>query len=170
MSEQTFHLEGHAKRWYSINQFMDGISNLLGEGVSYVNVYFDDWTQTKFNWSVKPIGFAVIYQHEVKKLSYYDVHKAIPEMEFIQFKESKDKKMSELGNARKLFKLVIKREEDEYKGFPFHKSSIKEANQSIYKRVQKDYDSDRMKYLNELADKCPDEVEDEEEIPDLDFI
>ena len=71
-------------------------------------------------------------------------------MKYIQFKEDKYKKMSELSLDRKLYKLTIFTEEKDYKSFKVHQTFIKEANQGIYNKVIKRYKDDIMK----LSEEC----------------
>ena len=138
-------------RWMSINKFMTAISEFT-EGVKFVTVFFDDFNETKYNWSVKPIGFNLLTD-KAEFLPYYDVHKLIPEMEFIQFKADKNKKMKELSiTQKKLYKLIIEVEEKEFKTFKYHQSFVKEANQSIYSKVLKRCEEDRQKYSEELGE------------------
>ena len=46
-------------RWYSINEFMESINELLDDTI-VINVNFDDWNKTKYNWNVKVIGFSIV--------------------------------------------------------------------------------------------------------------
>ena len=141
------------ERWMSINKFMDSISELTKDATC-VSVFFDDWNENKYNWSIKPIGYNLIINNKATVLSFYDVHKMIPEMEFIQFKADGRKRMKELGNQKKLFKLIIQTEEKEYKTFKYHVSVVREAKQEIYPKMLKKYEEERKKYLDELADNA----------------
>ena len=146
------------KRWVSVNEFMESISELLNDAVA-VNVYFDDWRESKYNWNVKVIGFSIIDKAmKAKAIRYYDVHKLIPEMEFIQFKPNKDRNMKEVNkdNQKKLCKLIIHTEKTPFKGdHYYHRSFIKVVeNEKLYRKLLKEMSEDKVKYTNELAENA----------------
>ena len=158
------------KRWVSINEFMESISDLLNDAVA-VNVYFDDWRESKYNWSVKVIGFSIIDKAmKAKAIRYYDVHKLIPEMEYIQFKGSKDRNMKEINKdyQKKLCKLIIYTEKTAFKeDLYYHRSIVKVVdNKKLYDKLNKEMIEDKIKYDDELADKT--NVKTEDDILDLD--
>ena len=157
-------------RWCSINEFMDSIKELLNDSL-VVNVYFDDWDKNKYGWSVKVIGFSIIDKAmKVKPLRYYEVHKLMPKMEFIQFKANKDRNMKEInkGMTKKLCKLIIYTEKTPFKdGFYYHRSIVKVVdNKKLYDKLIKEMIEDKIKYDDELADKT--NVKTEDDILDLD--
>ena len=160
----------NSSRYYSINKFVNEISELL-KNISpewkFINVYFDDCHKGAYNWSIKPIGFAVILNDKTaKKISYYDVHKLMPEMEFINISESKDRQFSKLPLTKQLHKLIISRETRSYNGHEYHKSFLKDADQSLHQRKLKEYSDDRVRYVNELGES---DIRNEPEI-DIDDI
>ena len=160
-----------AKRWYSINEFMESIKELLNDALA-INVYFDDWRKSKYGWSVKVIGFSIIDKAmKVKPLRYYEVHKIIPEMDFIQFKGNKDRNMKEVSkdNLKKLCKLIIHTEKTAFKeGFYYHRAIVKIVeNEKLHNKLNKEMSEDKVKYVNELGDKAFIKSE-EEDILDLD--
>ena len=158
------------KRWVSVNEFMESISELLNDAVA-INVYFDDWRESKYNWSVKVIGFSIIDKAmKAKAIRYYDVHKLIPEMEYIQFKANKDRNMKEINKdyQKKLCKLIIHTEKTPYKdNHYYHRSLIKVVeNEKLYRKLLKEMSEDKVKFTNELAENA--NIKTEEDL-DLDI-
>ena len=146
------------KRWVSVNEFMESISDLLNDAVA-INVYFDDWKESKYGWNVKVIGFSIIDKAmKAKAIRYYDVHKLIPEMEYIQFKGSKDRNMKEINKdyQKKLCKLIIHTEKTLYKdNHYYHRSLIKVVeNEKLYRKLLKEMSEDKVKFTNELAENA----------------
>ena len=149
---------------------MESISELLNDAVA-VNVYFDDWNEHKFGWSVNVIGFSIIDEaKKVNPIRYYDVHKLIPEMEFIQFKPNKDRNMKEVNkdNQKKLCKLIIHTEKTPFKdGLYYHRSFVKVVeNEKLHRKLLKEMSEDKVKYTNELAENA--NIKTEEDL-DLDI-
>ena len=158
------------KRWVSVNEFMESISDLLNDAVA-INVYFDDWRESKYGWNVKVIGFSIIDKAmKAKAIRYYDVHKLIPEMQYIEFKGSKDRNMKEIIKyyQKKLCKLIIHTEKTPYKGdHYYHRSLIKVVeNEKLYRKLLKEMSEDKVKYTNELAENA--NIKTEEDL-DLDI-
>ena len=159
-------------KWMSINKFMQSINSLMNETTAYVNVYFDDYKKSKFNYSIKPISFSFITEaKKVIKVSYYDIHKIIPEMQYLNLPGSKNKEMEKLELTKRLRKIVIEVKESVYNNIKYHKLYIKEVDQKYYKGMIKDYEDARIKYTNELAKAAMDnENENEDEIDDFEFL
>ena len=146
------------KRWVSVNEFMESISDLLNDAVA-INVYFDDWRESKYGWNVKVIGFSIIDKTmKAKAIRYYDVHKLIPEMQYIQFKANKERNMKEINKdyQKKLCKLIIHTEKTPFKGdHYYHHSFIKVVeNEKLYRKLLKEMSEDKVKYINELAENA----------------
>lgn len=152
-----------AGRFISVNNFIDSIKPLLNN-TKFVNIYFDDWVESQFykgEWNVKFIGFATInMNNECEIIRYYDIHKYLPEAEYIKFKENKDKNMKELPYVRSLFKLVIEVEETEYKNIKYHKSWLKSCDQKLLNKLKRNMSEDRIQIVSEAAEKCEIFVED----------
>ena len=159
------------KRWVSVNEFMESISELLNDSLA-VNVYFVNCDKSKYCWSIEVIGFSIIDKAmKVKPLRYYDVHKLMPKTQYIQFKANKDRNMKEInkGMTKKLCKLIIYTEKTPFKdGFYYHRSIVKVGdNKKLYDKVIKEMIEDKVKYDDELADKT--NVKTEDDILDLDL-
>ena len=158
------------KRLVSVNEFMESISDLLNDAVA-INVYFDDWRESKYGWNVKVIGFSIIDKAmKAKAIRYYDVHKLIPEMQYIQFKANKERNMKEINKdyQKKLCKLIIHTEKTQYKGdHYYHRSFIKVVeNEKLYHKLLKEMSEDKVKFTNELAENA--NIKTEEDL-DLDI-
>ena len=146
------------KRWVSVNEFMESISELLNDAVA-INVYFDDWRESKYGWNVTVIGFSIIDKAmKAKAIRYYDVHKLIPEMQYIQFKANKERNMKEINKdyQKKLCKLIIHTEKTPFKGdHYYHRSFIKVVeNEKLYCKFLKEMSEDKVKFTNELAENA----------------
>ena len=158
------------KRWCSINEFMESIKELLNDAVA-VNVYFDNWFKTKYGWSVKVVGFSIIDKaKKVRPVRYYEVHKIIPEMEFIQFKGGKDKNMKKISKNKSniLYKLIIQTEKTAFKeDLYYHRSIVKVVeNEKLYNKLIKEMIEDKLKYDDETGNNTSNKTEDD--ILDLD--
>ena len=154
-------------KWLSINKFIQSINSLMNETTAYVNVYFDDYKKGKFNYSIKPIGFSFITEaKKVIKVSYYDIHKIIPEMEYLNLPGSKNKEMEKLELTKRLRKIVIEVKESVYNNIKYHKLYIKEVDQKYYKDMIKDYEDSRRKYIDEIARDAPND----EDLADFEFL
>ena len=134
-------------KWMSINKFMNSITEFT-DGARFVVVFFDNFYKTKFNWTIKPIGYNLI-KDKAELIPFSEIQKQVPDMEYIQFREDKNKRMSEIALTKKLYKLIIEVKEKEYKGFKYHQSFVKEANQDIYEKVVKSYEEEKSKALTE---------------------
>ena len=152
---------------------MDEIKDLINNDIVAVNVYFDDFGETRFNnWTIKPIGYSLITSEKKSiPLNNIEIFNLIPEMEFIAFKENIDRQMKKLDVLhKKLYKLVICTEKIPFKKSYYHRAYVLDAPQKLWNKLQKQWKDDRMKRFEEICEKCKETMIDIDETLDSELM
>ena len=164
-----------SEKFIGINKFCDSIKELT-KGYCQIGIYFNDWIESKYykgQYNIKPIGFTLTNtEGKVSYVRFYEIHKYLPEMEFIRFNENKYRKISSeaqgaAGKALKtLFRLIINVEETTSNNFVYHKSKIIKGDDKLTKKLLDNLSEDRIRIVNEAASVIEDDFEIYEEEPE----
>ena len=156
-----------SERFIGINKFCDSIKELTN-GCCQIGIYFNEWVESKYykgQYNVKPIGFTLTdSKGKVSYVRYYEVHKYLPEMEFVKFNENKDRKIDSM--VKTLFRLIVNVEETQSNNIVYHRSKIIKGNDKITKKLLDNLSEDRIRIINEAAEMIEDDFEVYEEEPD----
>lgn len=165
-----------SEKFIGINKFCDSIKELTN-GYCQIGIYFNDWIESKFykgQYNIKPIGFTLTNSEgKVSYVRFYEIHKYLPEMEFIKFNENKYRKLD--SNVKTLFRLIINVEETRSKdsvqgssshNFVYHKSKIIKGDDKLTKKLLDNLSEDRIRIVNEAAATIEDDFEVYDEEPD----
>lgn len=149
-----------SEKFIGINKFCDSIKELTN-GYCQIGIYFNDWIESKFykgQYNIKPIGFTLTNSEgKVSYVRFYEIHKYLPEMEFIKFNENKYRKLDAKAQGaneclvKSLFRLIINVEETRSNNFVYHKSKIIKGDDKLTKKLLDNLSEDRIRIVNESA-------------------
>ena len=150
-------------RFIGVNKFCDAIQELTQNHLQ-IGVYFTDYTRSKFynnEICIKPIGFYLVNSEmKTKYLRYYDVHKYLPNMEYIKFKENCNRKLDDSNKEeRSLHRLIIVVEESVANDIKYHQSKIVDCNSDKLESIVEKYKEDRKKIITEMAYSIEDDFD-----------
>lgn len=156
-----------SEKFIGINKFCDSIKELTN-GYCQIGIYFNDWIESKFykgQYNIKPIGFTLTNSEgKVSYVRFYEIHKYLPDMEFIKFNENKYRKID--SNVKTLFRLIINVEETKNGDLVYHKSKIIKGDDKLTKKLLDNLSEDRIRIVNEAAATIEDDFEVFDEEPD----
>lgn len=180
-----------SEKFIGINKFCDSIKELTnGYGTTslsskgafcQIGIYFNDWIESKYykgQYNVKPIGFTLTNSEgKVSYVRYYEIHKYLPEMEFVKFNENKDRKIDATRGSmvKTLFRLIINVEETRSNNMArrasdgvlvYHRSKIIKSDDKITKKLLDNLSEDRIRIVNEAAEMIEDDFEVYEDEPE----
>lgn len=158
-----------SEKFIGINKFCDSIKELTN-GYCQIGIYFNDWIESKYykgQYNIKPIGFTLTNSEgKVSYVRFYEIHKYLPEMEFIKFNENKYRKIAAVeGHVKTLFRLIINVEETKSNNIVYHKSKIIKGDDKLTKKLLDNLSEDRIRIVNEAASAIEDDFEIYEEEP-----
>lgn len=158
-----------SEKFIGINKFCDSIKELTN-GYCQIGIYFNDWIESKYykgQYNIKPIGFTLTNSEgKVSYVRFYEIHKYLPEMEFIKFNENKYRKIAAVeGHVKTLFRLIINVEETKSNNIVYHKSKIIKGDDKLTKKLLDNLSEDRIRIVNEAASVIEDDFEIYEEEP-----
>ena len=165
-------------QFVGINKFIDSIDEIT-EGYKSISVYFTNYTRSKYydnQINIEPIGYVLNGDGKNKYVRYYEINKQLPLMKFINFKETKNRKIegkepSVPGAERhnKLYRLVIMLEETKADNIIYHKSKIANGNEELIEKLLENYKEDKIRIVDEQNNMHEEDFGDITEI-DLDMI
>jgi len=152
-----------------INKFCDSIDEIT-EGYKSISVYFIKYTRSKYfgnnQITIEPIGYVLNGEGVNKYIRYYEINKHLPLMKFIDFKETKSRKID--GKDR-LYRLEIMLEESKVDDIIYHNSKIVKGNEELMDKLLRNYKEDRDRIIEEKNNMIEEEFGDITEI-DLDIV
>ena len=155
-------------QFVGINKFCDSIDEIT-EGYKSISVYFINYTRSKYydnQINIEPIGYVLNGDGKNKYVRHYEINKHLPLMKFINFKETKSRKIEGEG---KLYRLVIMLEETKADNMIYHKSKIAKGNEELMDKLLENYKEDKIRIVDEQNNMDEEEFGDITEI-DLDMI
>ena len=179
------------KQYYiSLKKLIDTLlSHEIIHEHDYLNIYFDDYnTNSKFRnqWSIEPIGYAIVRSdtqfknsNQLIMVDYYDIKKVIPEVKYVNLSVNRSLNPSRLSLLKKkLWKVVVHVKPLSFitpngDELTYYKSEMKPVNaelrEKLGKELHKSKENAKMRYINELAEKCNSDEEFSDEFPDMDY-
>ena len=157
-----------SEKFVGINKFCDSIKEIT-EGHKSITVYFINYNRSKYydnQINIEPIGYVLNGDGKNKYVRHYEINKHLPLMKFINFKETKNRKIE--GN-NKLYRLVIMLEETKVDNMIYHKSKIAKGNEELTEKLLENYKEDKIRIVDEQNNMDEEEFGDITEI-DLDMI
>jgi len=157
----------NGQQFVGINKFCDSIDEIT-EGYKSISVYFINYNRSEFfNYlNIEPIGYVLNGDGKSKYVRYSEIHKHLPLMKFINFKETKSRTIE---GKDKLYRLVIMLEETKFNDFTYHKSKILNGNEELTEKLLENYKEDKIRIVDEQNNMDEEEFGDITEI-DLDMI
>ena len=141
--------------------------NILKNNDTQLNIYFDDWVESKnfSSWSIQPIDFEIVDSNKVvRHLLFEDFHDTFPLMEWLNIGKQCNKEMKALPMQKQMFKLMVLVKLKDTGRYKFHPLKLYngDIDQKNYSRLTAERSQARINHCAKTAEKCSlEESEDE---------
>ena len=157
-------------RFVGMNKLMETLreNKLLNSEDLQLNIYFDDWVESKnFKgaWSIKPLHFEIIGADKKSRvLTFKEFNDLFPILEWINIGKQLNKEMKQLKIVKKLYLLKVLTKTKNINGkYEYHPMKLAtDISQTNYKKFLDLRSKAKLDHLDQLAEKVQIEEDDDE--------